>query len=113
MPPELEPVKWWFAALGYTTFAAIGGLLSYLLRSMDKHEPVRWRQAIVQSVSAGFAGALVLFACTALNLSEEWKGVIVGVAGWLGADATIKLLEGRIRKQLGLDERKPNVENDQ
>lgn len=105
MPPELEPFKWWLSAIGYTTFAAVGGLLSYLLRSLDRGESVRFRAALVQAGCAGFAGLLILFVCNALGLSEEWKGVVVGVAGWLGADATIQMLSEAVRKKLGIENR--------
>lgn len=103
MPPELEPFRWWISALGYTTFAAVGGLLSYLLRSLDKGQPVTFRASLVQFACAGFAGLIILFLCNAMALSEEWKGVVVGVAGWLGAESTIKMLGDKVRKTLGLD----------
>lgn len=100
---------WWFKAICYASFAGFGGTMSYLLRSIDTKSPVSWGRAFVEATSAGFVGILVLLACQAANLGEQWTGLIVGVCGWLGASATIKMLETLVRRKLGLQE-KPDDE---
>lgn len=88
--------------IGYGAFSSFAGLCGHLLRTMDDGKPVHWKRAAIEGASAGFVGILVLLACGAMHLSEEWTGVIVGVSGWLGANATIQFLEKVILKKLGL-----------
>jgi hypothetical protein len=95
---------WWFKAACYALFASFGGTISYLLRSIDDAKHISWGRAFIEAASAGFVGVLVLFACQAAALSEQWTGLIVGVCGWLGASATIKMLETLVRKKLGIQE---------
>jgi hypothetical protein len=94
---------WWFKAACYALFAAFGGTVSYLLRSIDDNKAVSWGRATIEASSAGFVGILVLLGCQAANLNEQWTGLIVGVCGWLGASATIKMLETLVRKKLGIE----------
>jgi hypothetical protein len=98
-----DPVVWWFKAFAYAAFASFGGVMGHLLRTIDKSEKINWGRAALEGCSAGFVGLLVLFACQAMNLSEHWTGVIVGVGGWLGASTTIKMLESLVRKRLGIE----------
>lgn len=85
--------------------------MSYLLRSIDGKITVSWGRAFVEATSAGFVGILVLLACQAANLGEQWTGLIVGVCGWLGASATIKMLETLVRKKLGIQEHSDDTQS--
>lgn len=76
--------------------------MGHLMRLFDAKEPIRWGRAVIEGIAAGFVGLLVLFACGAMNLSEQWTGVIVGVSGWLGANASIRVLEAVVFKKLGI-----------
>ena len=96
--------------LGYGLFAMFAGLCGHLLRSMDDEKPLLWKRALVEGASAGFVGILVLLACDAMKMSPEWAGVIVGVSGWLGANATIQFLERVILKKLGLSKKEEDSE---
>lgn len=96
---------WWFKALAYTFFAAFGGLVGHLMRTLDKREKIRWGRAALEGGAAGFVGLLVLLLCQAMSMSEQWTGVIVGVSGWLGANATIRMLESIVMKRLGIEKR--------
>lgn len=101
-PPDSD-TYWWFRYVTYGLFAGFAGVCGHLLRRIDSNEKIVWSRALIESAAAGFVGVLCLMACQALGMSEQWTGVIVGVSGWLGASATIKMLEQLIRKKLGLD----------
>lgn len=94
---------WWIKAATYAMFAAFGGAMGHLIRSIHNNQKVSWSRSLVEAFAAGFVGVLVLLACQAMNLTEQWTGVIVGVCGWLGASTTIAMLENIVRKKLGID----------
>lgn len=94
---------WYVKVTAYATFAAFGGFLGHILRTINRNEPIRWGVAAAEGLGAGFVGILVYLACQAMNVPEGWTGVIVGVCGWLGASATIAMLEALVRKRLGID----------
>lgn len=98
-----EDWTWWLRAVAYTLFASFGGVMGHLMRSIDAKEKADWPRATLEGASAGFVGLIVLLICQALELSEQWTGVTVGVSGWLGANATIRMLEGLVRDKLGID----------
>lgn len=105
---EHEAIYWWLTALAYAALASVGGVLGHLMHKIDRKEPIHLGVAALKGVAAGFTGFLILLACNALKLDEEWKGVIVGLCGWIGADATIRILEAIVRKRLGLDPNQPS-----
>lgn len=93
--------NWWLRAGAYTLFSAIGGMIGFTMRAVDGKQPfVLWR-LFVEGAGAAFVGVLVMLLCEAMGLSQQWTGVIVGVCGWLGASATIRMLESVIRNKLG------------
>lgn len=93
---------WWLKTAAYALFAAFGGFVGHAMRTLDGDEKFHWGKAVVEGVAAGFVGLLVFFTCQAMELSEQWTGVIVGVSGWLGANASIRMLEQVIFKKLGI-----------
>lgn len=101
----------WLRAVAYTLFAAFGGVMGHLMRTIDKKEKVSWGRASVEGAAAGFVGLIVLLICGAMALGEQWTGVIVGVSGWLGANATIRMLEGMVRKKLGIEQQSQDPTN--
>lgn len=74
-------------------FAAIAGALGYLMRTLDKKEPLSKARLCLEAAASGFVGLITIWLCHAMNLSYEWTGVVVGVCGWLGAHASIQLLQ--------------------
>lgn len=102
LPTDPNELMQTLKLLAYAAFAAIGGVLGHIMRALDRKEAVNKTRAAIEGVSAGFVGLIVMLVCQALNLSEPWTGVIVGVCGWLGANATIRILEVLVYKKLGI-----------
>ena len=94
---------WWAKMIAYGVFASFGGFMGHVMRTLDNEGPVAWRRGILEGVAAGFVGVLVYMLCLASKFSMEWTGIIVGVSGWLGANASIRFLETIVFKKLGIE----------
>jgi hypothetical protein len=94
--------RWWAKAILYAALAAFGGFLGHVMRALDESANVSYGRACVEGLAAGFVGLLVMLMCSATNFSDQWTGVIVGVSGWLGANASIRVLEKLVFKKLGI-----------
>lgn len=90
--------------LVFILLASIGGLLGHLMRVVESGGKVRWRIACLEMLSSGFVGYLALMVCKAVGLSYEWTGVTVGVLGWVGASASVLLLERLVKRRFGINE---------
>lgn len=104
-----DPVlRQWLESLFYVALAGIGGALGEVSRSVqvDKR-PSFWR-VLLQASGAAFVGLLVLWMCQATGLPNKWTGVVVGVCGWMGSEATIRLLEKVVFKKLGVSKSEPD-----
>lgn len=86
----------------FGSFAGLGGILSYLMRTLNRNETPKLSKTVVEGLSSAFVGVLAMLICKAFNLDWVWCGVIVGVFGWVGAEASIALLSALIRKRLGV-----------
>lgn len=105
-----EELNWFVKAGAYAVFSALGGVLGHLMRSVDKKHKITVGRTAMEGLAAGFVGLLVLLLCQAMNLGEQWTGVVVGVSGWLGASATIRMLETAVRKRLGVNKEATDVQ---
>lgn len=102
-----EPLSiWWVKSAIMVAFASVAGFLGYVMRAFDNRARVLWTRAIIESMAAGFVGALTLLMCGAMGLSDQWTGVTVGVAGWLGANASMGVLSRVVFKRLGIEQDK-------
>jgi hypothetical protein len=72
------------------------------MRALDESANISYGRACIEGLAAGFVGLLVMLMCNATNFSDQWTGVIVGVSGWLGANASIRMLEKLVFKKLGI-----------
>ena len=95
--------SWWVKAILYAALAMFGGFLGHVMRALDKSTPIGYGRACVEGLAAGFVGLLVMLMCNATNMSDQWTGVVVGVSGWLGANASIRMLEKLVFKKLGIN----------
>ncbi len=103
MIEQPPPNYGWLQACFYFAFAAVAGALGYVLRTMDAGAKVSYLRAIVEALSAGLVGLFAMWICQAFGLSQQWTAVTVGVSGWLGATASIQVLQRVVWKKLGLN----------
>ena len=89
--------------LQFAGFSAIGGLLGYLMRQATREQPIKLSRATLEAVASGFIGVIAMFLCHAIGLPWYWSGTVVGVLGWLGAEASIVVIARAIRGKIGLD----------
>lgn len=101
----------WLKAILYAVLAGVGGLLGYLLRTLESERNVSIVRAIVETFAAGFVGVLVYFLCRAMNLSDMWTGAMTGLFGWLGAIASIRILERFVYSKLGINRGNQNADD--
>lgn len=92
----------WLTSIGYTVLAAIGGLLGYIMREHDKGNPLNGWRALTEAMGSAFVGFIVMLLCRAMELDPLWSGPIIGIFGWLGARASIRLLERIVYERLGI-----------
>lgn len=109
-PDPYEALWWWWAVRSaiYASFASFAGFLGYLLRTLDAGAHVSWGRAVLEAVSAGMVGLLVMWICQSAGLSQQWTAVSVGVSGWLGANASIQVLQRLVWSKLGLNRSQGN-----
>lgn len=95
-------ITWWLKVAAHAVFAAFAGAMGYLMRAMDGGHRAKKRAVLINCLAAGFVGILVMFICQELGVSQKWTLVTTGVFGWLGAGASIKLIEGMVFRKLGI-----------
>lgn len=86
----------WLAFCRWALFATVGGGIGYVLRSPS----INLRDFIIESVGAGFVGAVVAMACQAYDLSAPVTGSLVGISALTGARAVLKLLQNAVLNRL-------------
>ena len=89
--------------LQFAGFSAMGGLLGYLMRQATREQPIELGRATLEAVASGFIGTITMFLCHAMELPWYWSGAVVGVLGWLGAEASIVVIARAVRGKIGLD----------
>lgn len=94
----------WFENLALSALAGFAGLLGYTMRTLDSKNRPTLLRAMLEAFSSGLIGFIVIMICRATNLDGYWTGAICGVMGWMGAPASIKLLERVLRKKLGVED---------
>lgn len=102
MIEQPPPNYGWLQACFYFLFAAVAGALGYVLRTMDAGAKVSYPRAVVEALSAGLVGLLAMWICQSFGLSQQWMAVTVGISGWLGATASIQVLQRVVWNKLGL-----------
>ena len=72
-------------------------------RPSSRRPPLKFSRTALESGAAGFVGLLFKLVCDEMHASEQWTGVVVGLAGWLGASASVGVLEEFVYKRLGVN----------
>lgn len=95
-------VRKWIEAIAFSGLSGIGGMLGYVYREIQKDKRWKFGRVLVEGSAAAFVGVPVFLICDLMNLGQQWTGAIVSVFGWLGAAATIHVLEKVVFKKLGV-----------
>lgn len=93
--------------IAFVLLATLAGLLGHLMRVVECGGRVKWLVAGLEACASGFVGYLAIPMCKAMGLSYEWTGVVVGLLGWLGAAASVKIIEKVVRRRLGIADENP------
>lgn len=101
----------WARGACYALFASIAGGLGYVFRNMDAGAPVSFGRAMVEMCGAGVVGLFAMWICQAMALNQQWTAVTVGMCGWLGATASIQVLQRFIWQKLGIDRSRDDDRN--
>lgn len=99
---EYDLVSEFMKSWVYIVIAAIGGVLGHMMRKLDSQQGINMGETILQGIGAAFAGYLVLLGCRALGVPPDVFGVIIGLCGWLGADASLMMLQSYVYKKLNI-----------
>lgn len=100
--PDFESFSF-IRTIAFVLFAAVGGALAYVLRSLNLNRKPSFVRGFVEMLASGFVGLLAMLMCDALGFDWRWSGVIVGVFGWMGAEASIMMIAKVIRNKLRID----------
>lgn len=93
----------------FSLFAALAGLLGYLMRNLNDRRSVTWQRSFLEASASGVVGVMTVLLCKAVGLSYEWTGFMCGILGWLGATTSIQLFERVVRRKLGLSDVDNNI----
>lgn len=92
----------WLSAAAHAALATFAGLLGYTTRQQHQGAPFNIWHAVTEALSSGLVGFLVMLLCQAMQVDLLWTGFLVGIFGWLGANASIRMLERIAYGKFGL-----------
>lgn len=96
----MDQISEYMHDLRWAGFAAIGGAIGYVLRS----EKIKRGDLIIESLGAGFVGAIVSMAAKYYALGAEATGVLVGISALIGARATLRFIKEQVLRRLNAKE---------
>lgn len=85
----------------FACFAGVGGMLSYILRSLNSKLKPNFARAVVEALSSAFVGLVAMLICKATGVSLYWSGAIVGVFGWIGAETSMVIFTKLVKLKFG------------
>ena len=106
------------AILQYIALAVFAGAIGHIQRNTANGKPVLFWRVVMEAAGAGLVGYILMLICLEVGLSSNWTGAVVGTGGWLGASASIRIIERYVFRKLGVtnddfdraDRRTPDVE---
>lgn len=87
--------------MAVVALAIFGGVIGYMSRAAESNEPVTIGTLIVQAAGAGFAGVLIFLAGSLYDIDWRLIAIVSGIGGWMGADATLRLMSKWARRKIG------------
>lgn len=92
----------WLGALGYAALAAVAGFLGHIMRELDAGRRLSPVRVVIETLGSGLVGFLVMLLCRAMGFDPLWSGFLVGIFGWVGASASIRIIERLAYGKLGI-----------
>ncbi len=99
-----EWVQGFLNDLSYAIFGAFAGSVAYLV-SVQSIAEYSWYKFSVGLLANGFASVLSAKVCDAMDVSEDWKIVAVGMAGTIGYVGTVKTIRKYLFNKFGVERR--------
>jgi hypothetical protein len=100
----------WLRAAAFMLFASIAGALGYTMRMMDSDRKISKARLLVEFLSSGLVGLFVMWLCNIQGVSFEVTAISVGVSGWLGASASIQIIQRFVWRNLKLNRSDDDVD---
>ena len=94
--PVMEP-------LALILISFFGGLLGYVMRTIDAKEQVRMGIAFLEGLSSAFFGMLMYAIYKELNISLWLAFTFAGLFAWAGSRATVRALKAVVQHKLGIN----------
>lgn len=93
----------------YIVVASIGGVIGFAMRGKG---PKSIKSYAFAGFSAAFVGYITLKVCRTYGVGEDMIGAISGLAGWLGAENALTLIQKYTLEKLGLEGPKKKEDGD-
>jgi hypothetical protein len=93
----------WLRTLGFMLFSATAGALGYMMRTMDSGQKIGKIRLLIEFLSSGMVGLFAMWICRIKGVSFEITAISVGVSGWLGASASIQVIQRFVWRNLKLN----------
>lgn len=90
------------AVLQYIALAVFAGAIGHIQRNTASGKPVLFWRVVMEAAGAGLVGYILMLICIEVGLSQNWTGAVVGTGGWLGASASIRIIERYVFRKLGV-----------
>lgn len=99
---EFEQIKDVINSLLFACIAFIGGAVSYLSSTVTKKTKVVFKDMIIKSFASAFSGFIVGLVMIGCGYPLTTICAVTGVAGYIGSDLVIRLIQARITQTMNL-----------